>query len=60
MEEEGMEPAARRRGRRISPMCELDCRKNEWPSITEAERRDHPHYCTYEQVHQDRKSTNKG
>eukprot|EP00975_Prorocentrum_lima_P035585 7480445-Prorocentrum_lima.AAC.1 len=44
-EEEGKEPASRRRGRRICPMCELEYRKNEWPSLTEAERVANPNYC---------------
>eukprot|EP00975_Prorocentrum_lima_P031818 6680573-Prorocentrum_lima.AAC.1 len=45
----GKEPATRRRGRRIRPPCELECRKNGWPQLTEAERTAHPNYCTYEQ-----------
>eukprot|EP00975_Prorocentrum_lima_P039727 8346628-Prorocentrum_lima.AAC.1 len=50
-QEEGNEPASRRRGRRICPLCELECRKNEWPSLTEAEWIASPNYCTYERVY---------
>eukprot|EP00975_Prorocentrum_lima_P017454 3687009-Prorocentrum_lima.AAC.1 len=32
----GKEPAARGRGKRSCPSCELECRKNEWPQLTEA------------------------
>eukprot|EP00975_Prorocentrum_lima_P053982 11323416-Prorocentrum_lima.AAC.1 len=49
-EAEGEEPASRRRGRRICPRCELECRKHEWPQLTEAERAARPNHCTYEKV----------
>eukprot|EP00975_Prorocentrum_lima_P047260 9882694-Prorocentrum_lima.AAC.1 len=60
MEEEGKEPMTGSRGIRICPMCELNCRKNEWPMLKEAERVEHPSYCTYEQVMKDMKSISKG
>eukprot|EP00975_Prorocentrum_lima_P045418 9510502-Prorocentrum_lima.AAC.1 len=59
LQEEGKEPASRTRGRRICPLCELECRKNGWPSLTEEERIASPNYCTYERVYQDLKSMNK-
>eukprot|EP00975_Prorocentrum_lima_P071593 12938572-Prorocentrum_lima.AAC.1 len=59
-EEEGKEPASRTRGRRICPMCELECRKNAWPSLTEAERVAHPNYCTHDKVLMGMKSMHKG
>eukprot|EP00975_Prorocentrum_lima_P041553 8728585-Prorocentrum_lima.AAC.1 len=59
-DEEGKEPASRRRGRRICPICVLECRKNEWPSLEEAERVENPNYCTHDKVMMDMKSINKG
>eukprot|EP00975_Prorocentrum_lima_P029013 6094876-Prorocentrum_lima.AAC.1 len=48
-EVEVKEPASRRRGRRICPMCELRCRTNEWPQLTEAGRAANPNYCIHTQ-----------
>eukprot|EP00975_Prorocentrum_lima_P025020 5252327-Prorocentrum_lima.AAC.1 len=45
----GKEPATRGRGKRICPFCELECRKNEWPQLTEAERAAKPNHCIWEQ-----------
>eukprot|EP00975_Prorocentrum_lima_P020076 4224780-Prorocentrum_lima.AAC.1 len=59
-EEEGKEPASRRRGTWICPVCKLECRMNEWPNLTEAERVANPNYCTHENVMLDMKSMNKG
>eukprot|EP00975_Prorocentrum_lima_P010201 2174405-Prorocentrum_lima.AAC.1 len=58
-EAEGTEPASRRMGKRSCPPCELDCRKNEWPQLTESERTANPNYCTHEQVAMDMKSMNR-
>eukprot|EP00975_Prorocentrum_lima_P066086 12907161-Prorocentrum_lima.AAC.1 len=41
----GKEPATRRRGSMICPPCELECRKNEWPQLTEAGRAAHPNHA---------------
>eukprot|EP00975_Prorocentrum_lima_P022458 4722773-Prorocentrum_lima.AAC.1 len=58
-EAEGKEPASIRRGKRICPPRESECRNNGWPQLTEAERTANPHYCTHEQVMMDMKSMNK-
>eukprot|EP00975_Prorocentrum_lima_P024344 5121736-Prorocentrum_lima.AAC.1 len=45
MEDKGKAPMSAKRGRRMCPMCELSCRKEEWPKLQEEGRAEHPHYC---------------
>eukprot|EP00975_Prorocentrum_lima_P058286 12232476-Prorocentrum_lima.AAC.1 len=59
LEEEGGEPISGSRGRRICPVCELNCRTNDWPMLKETERVENQNYCTFEHVVKDMKSINK-